>query len=107
MEERKMEVRTVQATLRRLEASEGHQLTSDGKYFCRTVYLGVNDGGGAYREVTDAEAEAALAAIEAERKAAEEAAMAEAGDAPAGDGSSGGADGDSADAPATGGASGE
>jgi len=80
-----MENRTVQMTLRRLEASDGHMLTSDGRYFCRTVYLGVGDDGSAYREVTEEEADAALAAIAAEREAERAAAGAQERDGDAGD----------------------
>lgn len=65
-----MEIQEIQTKLRVLVASEGHRLTTDGRYFAAKVYLGAGDDGSSWREVTDGEAEEALAALAREEASA-------------------------------------
>lgn len=75
---------TTQYTITVLTASEGHKLTQAGEVdiLDRTitpkVYLAATDSPDNWREITDADADALRAEIEAARQAAEEAARAEA-----------------------------
>ena len=54
-----MELTKKTMLLRVLRAAPGHKLTADGRYFTDTVYLGSQADPAQWREVTDAEAEAA------------------------------------------------
>lgn len=75
---------TTQYTTTVLTASEGHKLTQAGEVdiLARTItpkaFLAATDSPDNWREITDAEADALRAEIEAARKAEEEAARAEA-----------------------------
>jgi hypothetical protein len=53
-------------TLVKLTASEGHMLT-DGEHFGRVVYLPLGDDGEKWYEITEAEYEAKMAELEAQR----------------------------------------
>ena len=59
-----MELTKKTMELRVLRAAPGHKLTADGRYFTGTVYLGSQADPAQWREATDAEAEAAMAADE-------------------------------------------
>lgn len=75
---------TTQYTTTVLLAAEGHKLTQAGEVdiLARTItpkaFLAATDSPDNWREITDAEADALRAEIEAARQAAEEAARAEA-----------------------------